>query len=100
MGVEPTCQPWEGRILPMNYTRMNCPYYSRPCCKFQVLFVEGFLKGQKDERSAPFALLPSPEEAGKRGICVREENRPDFQKNPQTGDCEEKHLCFYGLQMN
>ena len=21
MGVEPTCQPWEGRILPMNYTR-------------------------------------------------------------------------------
>lgn len=22
MGVEPTYQPWEGRILPMNYTRM------------------------------------------------------------------------------
>lgn len=22
MGVEPTCQPWEGRILPMNYTRI------------------------------------------------------------------------------
>lgn len=21
MGVEPTYQPWEGRILPMNYTR-------------------------------------------------------------------------------
>lgn len=23
MGVEPTCQPWEGRILPMNYTRVG-----------------------------------------------------------------------------
>ena len=23
MGVEPTCQPWEGRILPMNYTRVR-----------------------------------------------------------------------------
>lgn len=22
MGVEPTFQPWEGRILPMNYTRI------------------------------------------------------------------------------
>ena len=22
MGVEPTYQPWEGRILPMNYTRV------------------------------------------------------------------------------
>lgn len=21
MGIEPTSQPWEGRILPMNYTR-------------------------------------------------------------------------------
>ena len=24
MGIEPTSQPWEGRILPMNYTRKNC----------------------------------------------------------------------------
>ncbi len=23
MGVEPTYQPWEGRILPMNYTRKD-----------------------------------------------------------------------------
>ncbi len=23
MGIEPTSQPWEGRILPMNYTRGN-----------------------------------------------------------------------------
>ena len=22
MGIEPTSQPWEGRILPMNYTRI------------------------------------------------------------------------------
>lgn len=23
MGIEPTSQPWEGRILPMNYTRVE-----------------------------------------------------------------------------
>ena len=23
MGIEPTSQPWEGRILPMNYTRVS-----------------------------------------------------------------------------
>ena len=23
MGIEPTSQPWEGRILPMNYIRIN-----------------------------------------------------------------------------
>ena len=28
MGVEPTYQPWEGRILPMNYTRIACYYNS------------------------------------------------------------------------
>ena len=27
MGVEPTYQPWEGRILPMNYTRIPYHYY-------------------------------------------------------------------------
>ncbi len=25
MGIEPTSQPWEGRILPMNYTRLLQP---------------------------------------------------------------------------
>lgn len=28
MGVEPTYQPWEGRILPMNYTRIAPDYCS------------------------------------------------------------------------
>ena len=23
MGIEPTSQPWEGHILPMNYTRIK-----------------------------------------------------------------------------
>jgi hypothetical protein len=27
MGVEPTYQPWEGRILPMNYTRTAQIFY-------------------------------------------------------------------------
>ena len=38
MGIEPTSQPWEGRILPMNYTRI-WQYYSKGDCKFQPLFV-------------------------------------------------------------
>ncbi len=40
MGIEPTSQPWEGRILPMNYTRRNTTQYSRFQRKFQLFFVE------------------------------------------------------------
>ena len=36
MGVEPTCQPWEGRILPMNYTRIRWLYYSTADFKMQL----------------------------------------------------------------
>ena len=25
-GIEPVSQPWEGRILPVNYTRLSCCY--------------------------------------------------------------------------
>ena len=32
MGVEPTYQPWEGRILPMNYTRATDELYPRDRC--------------------------------------------------------------------
>lgn len=28
MGVEPTYQPWEGRILPINYIRIYIIYYT------------------------------------------------------------------------
>ena len=28
MGIEPTSQAWEARILPMNYTRIGLGYYS------------------------------------------------------------------------
>lgn len=40
MGVEPTYQPWEGRILPMNYTRRKYTYYNRVCGEKQELFLE------------------------------------------------------------
>ena len=40
MGVEPTCQPWEGRILPMNYTRRACMYYSRAGEEMQEVFLQ------------------------------------------------------------
>jgi hypothetical protein len=26
MGIEPTSQAWEARILPLNYTRNRCTY--------------------------------------------------------------------------
>ena len=35
MGVEPTSQPWEGRILPMNDTRIGWVYYSMAVSKNQ-----------------------------------------------------------------
>ena len=35
MGVEPTYQPWEGRILPMNYTRECKTYCTTPSQKNQ-----------------------------------------------------------------
>lgn len=35
MGVEPTSQPWEGRILPMNDTRIGWAYYSMAVTKKQ-----------------------------------------------------------------
>ena len=41
MGVEPTSQPWEGRILPMKYTREHI-YYSKSNAQNQGLF--GILK--------------------------------------------------------
>ena len=40
MGVEPTYQPWEGRILPMNYTRRKYAYYNRVRGEKQELFLE------------------------------------------------------------
>ena len=30
MGVEPTYAAWEAAVLPMNYSRRNVLYYSRP----------------------------------------------------------------------
>ena len=51
MGIEPTSQAWEAGILPMNYTRRLCPYYSKDGRKFQPLFVE---------TSLSFLVLRSP----------------------------------------
>ena len=59
MGVEPTCQPWEGRILPMNYTRMNIMYYSRLICRIQPFF-----GGMGDE------MMKCPEGEWPPGICL------------------------------
>ena len=39
MGVEPTYQPWEGRILPMNYTRM-INYFTTLLKKIKIFFPE------------------------------------------------------------
>lgn len=41
MGVEPTCQPWEGRILPMNYTRICRGIIANTARNFNTFFVDG-----------------------------------------------------------
>ena len=103
MGVEPTCQPWEGRILPMNYTRRNCPYYNSPRCKFQVLFVEQFF-GIKKTKARPSdlrwgGLFPAGP-ASAAAECVSRGYIPAGERKIRFPDLEEKHLCFQGLQMN
>ncbi len=35
MGIEPTSQAWEARILPMNYTRIGWGYYTKGFLKMQ-----------------------------------------------------------------
>ncbi len=50
MGVEPTYQPWEGRILPMNYTRICY------VCQYTTFFLfrqEDFLKKRGCFKTAP-----------------------------------------------
>ena len=40
MGLEPTSQPWEGRILPMNYIRMHKDYNTKNIACKQKRFFE------------------------------------------------------------
>ena len=42
MGIEPTSQAWEARILPMNYTRIDRKDYSIPPWKKQAEFSDPF----------------------------------------------------------
>ena len=59
MGIEPTSQAWEARILPMNYIRLyRCVHYNR---------LEEKNKG-------------NIEEAKKKAVC-----RGDFRKNKFVG---------------
>lgn len=37
-GVEPSYRPWEGRVLPMNYTRIILFYYTIELGKIQPNF--------------------------------------------------------------
>ena len=41
MGIEPTSQAWEARILPMNYTRIDRKDYSTGVWKMQGKSFEG-----------------------------------------------------------
>ncbi len=47
MGVEPTYQPWEGRILPMNYTRIN---HFIKYTLFSLFRQEKFIKNGADKK--------------------------------------------------
>ena len=49
-GVEPSYRPWEGRVLPMNYTRMNLFHYTIELEKIQpnfAVFFRGRDPGEK-----------------------------------------------------
>ena len=41
MGIEPTSQAWEARILPMNYTRIGSLHYSTGSWKMQAEMFDG-----------------------------------------------------------
>lgn len=43
MGIEPTPQAWEARVLPLNYTRLRWPeagYLSRPGDAIEIPFAD------------------------------------------------------------
>ena len=67
MGIEPTSQPWEGRILPMNYTRMRhgC-IISKVNQNFNYYFDPFFDKFY----SSP-AIFAESEQAGDFPLCKR-----------------------------
>ncbi len=56
MGIEPTSQAWEARILPMNYTRIDKRHYSTPPTKMQAEFFDCLRGGTGGY--APVSPLP------------------------------------------
>ena len=42
-GIEPSTQPWEGRVLPLNYTRIVLRY-RLPCEAFRVMQIKEEVK--------------------------------------------------------
>ena len=54
MGIEPTSQAWEARILPMNYTRIDRKDYSIAIWQLQAEFFVIFRqKGRSDHSERP-----------------------------------------------
>ena len=73
-GIEPASQPWEGRILPMNYNRVSqlCQYTISIRPRQQLLYLSPMCHGQQTEggqfppsgrfgRFEMSAALPSPD---------------------------------------
>ena len=65
MGVEPTYQPWEGRILPMNYTRVAGFIIAATAANSKSFFVGG----KKFSNCLP--MLPSEMFASQNRITKR-----------------------------
>ena len=82
MGVEPTYQPWEGRILPMNYTRK---YYSKSIHSFF-----NFVKRYMTKKSAPIFIGAEyyyffKEIANFAFAAIPSAFKPNRSSNPKAG---------------
>lgn len=60
MGIEPTSRPWEGHILPMNYTRTKKGFQWKPL-QLTFLNYSGIKTSGQDENRHVISLLKGRE---------------------------------------
>ena len=100
MGVEPTSQPWEGRILPMKYTR---EFYSiiitNKLLKIKCFFAF-FLLGM--EKFHPlFQFFPSLSKVllkNSKGITKNDSDKTDTSCSKDSGTVLNKAPPLYMIQ--
>ena len=83
MGVEPTSQPWEGRILPMNDTRIGWVYYSMVPAKNQLQMPDNFPSPSRMQCSGFGDTFPG----GERMKYRRKQPAVDLCLDPEQRIC-------------